>query len=125
MEEYLQAVSEFLNQYPKTKQELLQWQKNYLLGIQKDVLAEPGEEPLEMPEVTDAIAEQTLNMLFLMNHRFLYDYLDSKQIYVCILPQDKQFAFSIKEEKSEQLFKTRMEAEQAAFKRGIEINENQ
>lgn len=78
-----------------------------------------------MPEVTDAMAEQTLNMLFLMNHRFLYDYLDSKEIYVCILPQDKQFFFSVKGDKAEQVFKTRMEAEQAAFKKGIEINENQ
>lgn len=129
MDKYLDAGREFIDQFPKTKQELLQLQKVSMQGIQQEMMSEMKEEEgddVVTPPIDDAMAEQMLYVSLVSMYRFLYDFLDSKKIYVNIFyDEENKFGYQIVGGPGNNGYPSRLDAEQAAFKEGIQINEKQ
>lgn len=126
MDQLLDIVKEFLEEYPKAKRQLLEWQKKMLLAFQKMAIPDTElDEDFVIPPIDDASAEQMLFMTFLVNHRSLYDFFDGVNQKVFIEGQNELYTGTLNGEKMEETFKTRTEAEQALFKKAIEKIENQ
>lgn len=128
MEQYLEVAKQLLDQYPKTKQQLLEWQMIAMEGMQADMLEQMGAdlEGVTVPEVTEALAEQMLYVSFISNHRFLFDFFDSKKLHVSIVyDEGNKFVYAVNGEMQEKKYNTRVEAEQEAFKAALQTNENQ
>lgn len=126
MDQFLDIVRKYLENYPKTRKQLLEWQKNALLQFQKAATqADSNEKELVIPPIDDNLAEQMLCTTFLLNHRSLYDFFDGVECKIFVNWEEKGYTGTVNEEKIEEYFKTRTEAEQGLFKKAIDKLENQ
>ena len=123
---HIPEVEQLLAAHPKTKQQLLEWQKKGLRLFQTSALEADGEKEAVMPEVDDKMALQYATASFALNPRALYEFFDEEKVFVVILPpteEKNKFSFKINGVESEQTFAARITAEQAAFYEAISITE--
>lgn len=77
-------IKELVKTYPKSGQLLKNWTKKMLSNFQtlitgsKDPNINKG---LELPEITDDMAEKALEGLVSINFRLLYDFFDENRVY--------------------------------------------
>lgn len=71
------------SQYPKGKKLLEEFAKRNLLAFQKNVMKDAPLEGLEIPEITDEMAENYANALITTQPRILIDFMDSNDIFMC------------------------------------------
>lgn len=80
-----------LNDFPKGKKLLQEFAKRNLLAFQKNVMKEQPVEGLEIPEITEEMAESYANALITTNLRILYDFWDEQGLKISIVENDNKF----------------------------------
>lgn len=121
-----------LQLFPKSKKLLQEFAKKNLLAFQKNIMKENKVEGVEIPEITDDMAENYATALLSTNPRILYDFFDEQEIYLSIRNARKDnfyFSWNVKFDKgvykdcskaagksSISSFKTRLECEDDAYK---------
>lgn len=123
MDQLLDNVKQFLNQYPKTKQQLLVWYKSSLQSFQAS-LASEEEESIEIPGIEMDMMEEMVPASMTVNPRFMYEFFDEHGFKVFLQEAGPKFSYSISGEVSPTSFSSRIEAEQEAFKKCFEKTEN-
>lgn len=72
-----------LNDFPKGKKLLQEFAKRNLLAFQKNVMKEQPIEGLEIPEITEEMAENYANALISSQPRLILDFMDENEIFIC------------------------------------------
>lgn len=109
-----------LNNYPESKKELLTFTKTILSAFQKMSVA-PG---VEMPPITEEIAEQFMNTMFTLGPKNLLDFFDEQDIYIsCIYSGEEQKFYALVRGFETNHFDKRSDMEKAAFLKAFDILE--
>lgn len=120
MDQFLESVKEFINQYPKTKLLLLEWQRKNLVGMQEQMSGMGPSDEISFPPITDEMVEHFLYVTFVTNHRFLYDFFDEAGLRLFLNAKESKFGFDVNGENNDSTYSSRTEAEQAGFKVAME-----
>lgn len=123
MDQYIDSVKEFLSQHPKTKQELYKWYKESLLKMQNEMTEGETPEDLEVPDIQDEMIDDMVPASMIVNHRFMYEFFDERNLKVFLLDKDGSISYQINGDVAGASFSNRVEAEQDAFKKCFSILE--
>lgn len=105
-----------IKEYPKSKKLLEDFARKNLLAFQKNITKEQPVEGIEIPEITDEMAEQYANALLVTNPRILFDFMDSQEIFICIdMFQGEFFGSIIGSLYKSNKYKERVELEQEMY----------
>jgi len=132
IEEKLNWSDRIMKTYPNATKKLTDFCYDILKGMQKTMLEGMGSDA-QIPEIPQEAAKQYCHVIMATNPRILYDFFDSKNIFLMIEPfcdENEQklqsFGFRIlyTEYKIENMdFKNRIEAETAGFEQAFKFME--
>ena len=113
-----------INDFPKSKEKLKEFVKQNLLKFQ-EATSEAAKEAL-IPEITDEMVDQYIQVILLVQSRNLYDFFDMNKIIIEIgyLDTDETWDYAINS-LGESNFKSRIEAEGKAFEHAFKEMEGQ
>jgi hypothetical protein len=122
MEQLLKKEAEFLNKFPKSKQKLLDWE---LTNIRRAQQASVKGLTLdyEVPNIKDEDIEQLILIGFVMNNRFMYDFLEEEGLFVGMMKDKEYVYYTINSDRSPIHFPSRKEAEKMAFNQALVLLE--
>lgn len=121
----IQANKKLLEQYPKTKQKLLEWEKKNLVLFQEQALQMIEEQDgISMPKIEDEMVETTVCGTWTLNPRHFYDFFDLQSVIINPVYAGEGYYYSINGNTSDVYFRSRKEAEEAAFLEALKVTEN-
>lgn len=114
-----------IKQWPKSQQKLKEFTKKYLMAFQKNVMKDAPTDILEIPEITEEMAEKFIPAMLMTQKRNLYDFFSENNIEIELgvdRTMEPKFCYSFGDDNSD-LFYTRLEAEDEAFKAAFKLLE--
>lgn len=125
MEQFIETASQYLNQYPKTKQLLLVWYKASMNNFQKQLASDYEDGAMvELPDLEGPMIEGIVEASIVVNPRFMYEFFDEQGFKVFLYDKDGKFGYTVNGEDFNNPLPSRIEAEQDAFKKCFEKTEN-
>jgi len=112
-----------LKEFPKSKKLLQEFGKKNLLAFQKNIMKEAPVEGLEIPEISDEMAESYANALLTTQPRILYDFFDENELYISVIRNADNWSADVEGTDETGLYNTRIEAEFALFKIAFKLLE--
>lgn len=128
-----------INEFPKSKKLLGEFGKRNLSAFQKNIMKEREIEGVEIPEITDEMADSYASALLTTNPRILFDFFDENEIFISIRCAAKDvfyFRWNVKFDKGNDVehpealgrstasnFTTRLECEKEAFNLAFKLLE--
>lgn len=104
------------SQYPKGKKLLEEFARRNLAEFQKNIMKDAPVEGLEIPAITDEMAEQYAKALLTTQPRILYDFFDENGIIIEITFSDKEGGWDYNVNNTRSLnYASRLQAENNAF----------
>ena len=117
---------EIKEKYPKSFKLLTEWTKETLLSFQRMIMS--GVKDVEMPEITDEMAEKALDGFIKVNYRLLFDFCDKNGQQISItfnqVESEEYWEFGLPNYESKE-YKTRIEAEIDGINKAFEQLEKQ
>lgn len=114
-----------INEFPKSKKLLGEFGKRNLSAFQKNIMKEREIEGVEIPEITDEMADSYANALLTTQPRILFSFFDENKLYIDITYDDLGVFYKqvYTGELDKIMYQNREEAEIAGFLEAFKLLE--
>ena len=123
MEKLAQEAKVILDQFPKAKQKLLQWELGVLKKSQQEMVKSLEGEEVSIPEIDPQDVEAFVAVNFSLNPHFVFLFLDENNTFVSILRGTSGFTYRVNDGDISDNFSSRLAAEMQGATEGLKILE--
>ena len=125
MEKKIKWSEDILNNHPKVAASMHSWVKSEMIKLQTSMVANlPKGTDVHLPEISESDIQAFAKISLAANPRSLYDFFDSKEIYICIGKVFDDFTYTIGVGDTTVGGKSRTWTEDKAFEAAFELLES-
>ena len=123
MDTQVLEVKNVITSYPKVEKLLVEWELGEIKKQQQKAVE--GLTNYTLPEIPEKHVKQIIYMGYAAAPRFLYNFFDSQNLYICVIRAIGGFTYEVNGvRKVDYINFSREETEKAAFLEGFDLLEN-